>query len=47
MVEVKDPSEAYRAWDDVQVFDVPLELRRPGKDGTDPSHDRHRLEHCV
>ena len=23
----------YRAWDDVEVFEVPLELRRPGKEG--------------
>jgi len=23
----------YRAWDDVDVFEVPPELRRPGKDG--------------
>ena len=29
----------YRAWDDVEVFEVPLELRRPGKEGacSDPS----------
>ena len=24
---------AYRAWEDVEVFDVPQELRRPGKEG--------------
>jgi len=24
---------AYRAWEDVEVFDVPQELRRPDKGG--------------
>ena len=30
----------YQAWDDVDVFEVPSELRRPGKDGEHYNDER-------